>query len=200
MTVASDIDGAARAAQELLDGLGIREPVDWIGEAFGGHVGYKLGRDRTLRTLVAIGAPPETNPKLLRTLRAGLAVVAVLGRGPLVTVLARAQLSAAGQADAPTFGEFREGFLANTRRSIRLAAESFVLRRVDVRSELASIRVPTLIVHGTDRAEWSSESADAAAALIPGAERADIPGARTLVALERPAALTRFIIDFWAGV
>ena len=38
----SDIGEAADAAAELLAGLSIDEPVDWVGNAFGGHVGFKL--------------------------------------------------------------------------------------------------------------------------------------------------------------
>src|SRR5688500_16141059 len=35
----STIDEAADAATDLLAGLSITEPVDWVGNAFGGHVG-----------------------------------------------------------------------------------------------------------------------------------------------------------------
>lgn len=38
---ASDIAGAADAATDLLAGLGVDGPVDWVGNAFGGHVGFK---------------------------------------------------------------------------------------------------------------------------------------------------------------
>src|SRR4051812_7201337 len=43
LTDVSDINGAAGAALDLLAGLGVEGPVDWVGNAFGGHVGYKLG-------------------------------------------------------------------------------------------------------------------------------------------------------------
>src|SRR4051812_18319296 len=38
----SSIGQAADAALDLLAGLGATTPVDWVGNAFGGHVGYKL--------------------------------------------------------------------------------------------------------------------------------------------------------------
>ncbi len=201
MTFVSDIEGAARAAREVLAELGVREPVDWIGEAFGGHVGYKLGRDDgRLRSLVTLASPPETNPEILRTTKAGLAVLALLGRGPLVKMIGEAQLTAAARSDPATYEVFRSGFLANTRRSMGFATRSFVLGRHDVRSELRDITVPTLIVHGSERAEWTTEGADAAAALIPGAKRADIAGASTLPSLEQPMATAKLILDFWAEV
>ena len=63
LTRTTDINGAADAALDLLAGLDIDGPVDWVGNAFGGHVGYKLGaKPAVLRSLVAISAPPEHLP------------------------------------------------------------------------------------------------------------------------------------------
>ena len=61
-----------RAAQDLLTGsqasaLGIEGPVDWVGNAFGGHVGYELARrPGVLRSLAAVSAPTEPVPPALR--------------------------------------------------------------------------------------------------------------------------------------
>src|SRR6476659_10917834 len=64
----SDIAEAADAATDLLDELGIRSPVDWVGNAFGGHVGFKLGaRPGVLRRLVAISSPTQSIPHALPT-------------------------------------------------------------------------------------------------------------------------------------
>ncbi|MCV7412207.1 alpha/beta fold hydrolase [Mycobacterium florentinum] len=54
------LDDCAHAAGELLDELGITEPVDWIGNAWGGHVGIVLAvsQPRRPRSLVTIAAPP----------------------------------------------------------------------------------------------------------------------------------------------
>ncbi len=201
LTAVSDIEGAARAARELLAGLGVDSPVDWVGEAFGGHVGYKLGRDATLlHSLVAMSAPPETDPEIVRAVRKALPVLSLLGRRPLVKTIAKAQLTDAGRADPATYRVLRDGFLENTSRSMRLAVESFILGRVDVRPELPDIVVPTLLVYGSERAEWTPEGAAAAAALIPGAQRATVAGASTLISLEQPEATARLILDFWAGL
>ena len=64
----SDIAEAADAATDLLGELGIRSPVDWVGNAFGGHVGFKLGaRPGVLRSLVAVSSPTKPIPDALRT-------------------------------------------------------------------------------------------------------------------------------------
>src|SRR5687767_3112538 len=60
---AVDIAAAAGAATDLLDGLGVEGPVDWVGNAFGGHVGFDLAtREGVLRSLVAISSPAEPVP------------------------------------------------------------------------------------------------------------------------------------------
>ena len=49
------------AANQALDRLGLTEPVDWVGNAWGGHVGIHLAtaaRPR-LRTLTTIGTPVQ---------------------------------------------------------------------------------------------------------------------------------------------
>lgn len=47
------------AAVQVLDGLGLAEPVDWVGNAWGGHVGLRLAVDAAprIRTLTTIGTP-----------------------------------------------------------------------------------------------------------------------------------------------
>ena len=45
------------AAEQALDQLGLTEPVDWVGNAWGGHVGIRLATGARLRTLTTIGTP-----------------------------------------------------------------------------------------------------------------------------------------------
>ena len=81
----STIAEAADAAHDLLTGsqasdLGVEGPVDWVGNAFGGHVGYELARrPGVLRSLAAVSAPTEPVPAALRR------QIGVLG--PLLRVL-----------------------------------------------------------------------------------------------------------------
>src|ERR1700744_4332350 len=53
------LDDCARAAGEVIDHLDITEPVDWGGNAWGGHVGLTLAADQPhrLHSLVTIAAP-----------------------------------------------------------------------------------------------------------------------------------------------
>ena len=47
------------AAEQALDRLGLTEPVDWVGNAWGGHVGIHLATGSRLRTLTTIGTPVQ---------------------------------------------------------------------------------------------------------------------------------------------
>ena len=48
------------AAEQALDRLGLTEPVDWVGNAWGGHIGIRLATgDRGCGRLTTIGTPVQ---------------------------------------------------------------------------------------------------------------------------------------------
>jgi pimeloyl-ACP methyl ester carboxylesterase len=202
----STIAEAADAAQDLLTGpdaagLGLDGPVDWVGNAFGGHVGYELARrPGVLRSLAAVSAPTEPVPPALRQ-QIGLLgpLLRVLGPvGPVREAILSALLTDASAADPTLRAAVLDSVGAPTRRSLSLALRSFILDRVDVTSGLAEIAIPCLFVAGDDRGDWTPEAAAAAAALTPSASAVTIPGSRTLLPLEQPQALARKLLAFWS--
>ncbi|MBA8793002.1 pimeloyl-ACP methyl ester carboxylesterase [Friedmanniella endophytica] len=202
----STIREAAGAAVDLLTGpqageLGIDGPVDWVGNAFGGHVGYELAGDPALlRTLVAISAPTEPVPDELRRQIAVLApLLRALGPvGPVRAAIHRALLSEASVADPAIRAVVDESLVRPSRRSLALALRSFVVDRTDVTAGMSRIAVPCLFVTGDQRGDWTPEAAERTAALVPGARAVTVPGASTLVPLEQPAALAAALRRFWA--
>lgn len=54
-------DECVAAADQALDRLGLTEPVDWMGNAWGGHIGIRLATAETPRllTLTTIGTPVQ---------------------------------------------------------------------------------------------------------------------------------------------
>jgi pimeloyl-ACP methyl ester carboxylesterase len=201
----STIAEAADAAQDLLNGLapdlGVEGPVDWVGNAFGGHVGYELARrPGVLRSLAAVSAPTEPVPAALRRQIGVLGpLLRVLGPiGPVRGAILRALLTEASAADPVIRTAVLDSVAAPSRRSLSLALRSFIVDRVDVTAGLAEIRVPCLFVAGDDRGDWTPAAAAAAAALTPSARAVTIPGSRTLVPLEQPEALARELLSFWA--
>ncbi|WP_107774002.1 alpha/beta fold hydrolase [Nocardioides sediminis] len=196
----SSIAEAADAAIDLLHELGVDGPVDWVGNAFGGHIGLDLGtRSGVLRSLVAISSPTEPlAPALRRQVHLLLPVLRTAGPvGPVRSAIVGAMLTDASAADDETRRIVVESLARPTRRSMALAIRSFILDRVDVNAALADLAVPSLFVASDDRGDWSPQDAAAAAALAPDAELVTIEGARTLVPLEQPQALAARIRRFW---
>jgi pimeloyl-ACP methyl ester carboxylesterase len=197
----SNISEAADAAGDLLEGLSVDEPVDWVGNAFGGHVGFKLAtRPGVLRSLVAVSAPTEPIAPALRRsillLRPILRTIGVVG--PVRAAILDAMLTEASQADEGVRQVVLDSLARPGRASMSAALSSFILQRVDVNDELGDICVPSLFVASDDRGDWNPEDAVAAAARTPGARATSVSGARTLVPLEQPTALAALLHDFWA--
>ncbi|MFI6219957.1 alpha/beta fold hydrolase [Nocardia salmonicida] len=202
LTRPSDITEAAGAALDLLTGLAVAEPVDWVGNAFGGHVGYKLAAmPGVLRSLVAVSAP---SVPISAALRRRLVLLAPLLRylgtvGPVRNAVVGAMLTDASAADPEIRRIVLESLARPHSRSMSNALTSFILNRVDVTAELASITVPCLYVASDDRGDWSPEDAAHAASVTPNARSVTIIEARTLVPLEQPAALAAELTTFWAA-
>ena len=197
---ASDIAGAADAATDLLDGLGVDRPVDWVGNAFGGHVGFDLAaRDGVLRSLVAISSPVEPVPAALRRqIKLLLPLLRAAGPvGPVRAAILDGMVTDSSADQEPIRRVVEDSLGRPTRRSMTLAVRSFILNRVDVTAHLAAIEVPSLFVASDDRGDWSPEDAERAAATVPSAESVTISGARTLIPLEQPEATALQVRRFW---
>ena len=203
LTETSDIATAADAAADLLTALEIDGPVDWVGNAFGGHVGFKLGaRPGVLRSLVVVSAPAEPiDPALRRKIGLLAPLLRVLGPvGPVRSAIVEAMLTDASAADPRIRQVVLDSLARPTRKSLGTALQSFILNRADVTAELADIAVPSLYVASDDRGDWSPEDAERAAALTPGARAVTIACARTLVPLEQPEALAAQLRAFWSDL
>ena len=153
----SDIAGAAGAATDLLDELGVDCPVDWVGNAFGGHVGFKLAaRPGVLRSLVAVSAPAQPIPApLRRQINLLLPILRSIGPvGPVRSAILTGMLTDAAAAQEPIRRIVVEALGRPTRRSLVLALRSFILNRVDVTVEMADLTVPSLFVASDDRGDW----------------------------------------------
>ena len=191
---------AADAARDALEALGVGEPVDWIGNAFGGHVGYELATDASVvRSFIAISAPVEPVPAELRRKIAVLHPLLRLAGPvrPVENAIVAAMLTSESAEDTGILRVVMESLARPTRASLSFALRSFILDRPDVADRLARISAPSLFVASDDRGDWSPADAERAAAQAPNARSVTISGARTLIPLEQPAALARAIVDFW---
>src|SRR5918995_2850177 len=155
----SSIAEAADAARDALDALQTleaSEPVDWVGNAFGGHVGLDLATDADrLRSLVAISSPTEPiSSAIRRQIRMLGPVLRLAGPvGPVKSAVVAAMLTDASAADPELRRVVIESLQRPTRASMSTALNSFILDRTDVTHRLVDLRVPSLFVASDDRGD-----------------------------------------------
>ncbi len=196
------LDECAIAAISVLDQLGIGEPVDWVGNAWGGHVGIVAAarHPERCRSVVTVGTPVHgysTSGRIQTALL--LLTYRLLGpRRFLVdsvvdVLLSERTRSGDAEAVAITRGGFtRAGGLAN-------AVVSISLRRPDLAPSLPQVKVPTLFITGTEHPDWSPEQATAASRLLPDGSVGVLRGSAYLGPLETPGEFTRLVREFWAA-
>lgn len=199
----SSMPECVSAAVEILTALDVTDPVDWVGCAWGGHVGLHLaaGRPGRLRTLVTFSTPIQPLSRALRLQVIALKpLVRIIGmRGPVRSGIVDGQLTEASRVDAEVMGVVDAMLDALPRAGLIHAVDSFILDRTDIGDLLPRIDVPVLYVASTDRGECTPEQAAAAAARTPHGSSLAVDGARTLVPLEQPGATSETILGFWAA-
>jgi pimeloyl-ACP methyl ester carboxylesterase len=198
------LDDCAHAAGEVIDHLDITEPVDWVGNAWGGHVGITLAADQPqrLHSLVTIAAP--LMPVGARQRWTQTYPLAVLYRftGPnrLITnalfesLLGTDAIKAHPDRAADLIRSFTEADRDSIRRTVR-----FMHRWQPLTDSLPRVNVPTLFLTGDlDDQHWRPADAHAAAATMPNAQVAALTAAGHLGPLLVDADLiTRTVTEFW---
>jgi pimeloyl-ACP methyl ester carboxylesterase len=182
----------------------VTEPVDWVGNAWGGHVGITLAAAHAerLRSLIAIGTPVAAyTPAGARETRLLLALYRLLGpAGFIRNAVAETLLSpATRERDPAAFDYVRAQIGSADRRRLRNAVDSISLRREDLSGLLPAFRVPTLFVTGADHTGFTPAQARESIDRVPGGQFAIVPDAAYLVPLEQPEATARVVRTFWAA-
>jgi pimeloyl-ACP methyl ester carboxylesterase len=195
---------AVGAAVEVLSALAPGDAVDWVGNGWGGHVGMELAatHPELVRSLVTISAPPQAlDPAARRRVRLLVPVMLLLGpAAPVRRPLLESLLTEESRSDPQAIGVVLDALALAGRLSVVRSVRSFVLNRVDITDLLPRIEAPSLFVAGDSRSDWTPEEAERAASLAPFARVAVVPGSRTLVPVEQPAALAKLIREFWSSL
>jgi pimeloyl-ACP methyl ester carboxylesterase len=194
------IDHMADDVIELLDHLGIREPVVVGGLSLGGYVALS----------VAVRHPGRLRGLMLMNTRAG-AETPEMAR--MHEDLAR-QVEAAGSAEPVVTTFFPKLFSPMTRvrraqiiawvheRMDRMSPEGLVgtLRglacRPDFTGDLGQITVPTLVLAGADDQLVPPEDSRRMAEALPHSQFLTIPDAGHMAQMENPAAVNEAILRF----
>ncbi len=196
------LDECAAAAVEVLNAFAITDPVDWVGNAWGGAVGIiaATSHPSRLRSLIAISTPVAAYAAAERR-RTRLLVTAyrVLGAARFIrTAVAEVLLSpTTRETDSEAVGYVDAQISDANRRYLLNAIESISLGRHDLTPLLSRIGIPTLFITGTDDTGFTPDQATKAIAIVPGGVAAIVADAAYLPPLERPEETARLILDFW---
>ena len=199
-----DLLQCARAAEEVLDALGVEEPVDWVGNAWGGHVGLRFAtaHPRRIRSLVTIGTPVQALATAERV-RTRVLLLAHRLLGPtefLVGAVVETLLSpSTRQSDPEAVALVRRSFVEADPRRLRNAVVSISLRREDLAALLPRITIPTLMITGEQHSGWTPAQAAAVITAMPAGRTAVVADAAYLVPFEQPDAVVAQVRDFWAS-
>lgn len=198
------LQDCADAAADVLRAAAITDPVDWVGNAWGGHVGIVLAAQRPelVRTLVAASSSvhPWQRAVRLQTQLALLPLYQLLGPvGFITAAVVEANLSEATRArDLSAARLVRDCFTQANRGRMANAIRSIGLGRPDLTPLLAAVQAPTLFLTGAAHPDWSPEQAQAAAALLPHGSSGVLDDAAYLLPLEAPTDFSRSVRRFWA--
>lgn len=201
LTRLSTIEECAEVAAQIIAQLPGGGPVDWLGTAWGGHVGMTTAAlyPQLIRSLVAISSPVEPIDPVFR-IKLIIASGAVARLGPIAHLrhaMHDAQLTKAHQRDAGLTSLVDSAVTAVSPKGLARTVTSFIINRTDATHRLPRILAPSLLIAGDDRGEWSPEIMAAAAAHMPDVRTVVIAGARTLVQAEQPDAAAGAIEAFW---
>lgn len=171
------LDDCADAAQDVLDHLGVGEPVDWLGNAWGGHVGlvFAASRPAQCRSLVAVGTPVHPlEPVARRQMRWGQAVYRVVGPvRPLSRVVSEALL---GRGADPEDSRLVTDAFRRASRAGMLRAMDASLTRPNLGPRLAGVPVPTVLVAAANDPLCTPDQAQTTAAHLPAGGVVVLPG------------------------
>ncbi|TXN28993.1 alpha/beta fold hydrolase [Lacisediminihabitans profunda] len=185
--------------QELTPG-----PVDWVGSAWGGHVGLQLAavRPDLVRSLITVSTPVQAaSAAMRRQVGMLLPVFRAIGmRGPVRHGLLDGMFTDLTRRTDP---EAVDALVAPMSRSNRAAisrtVHSGVLNRTDLAWAAARVTCPTLMIATDDRGEWSPAECAKTTAAMKDSRTAVLTGTRALPSLECPTELAALVTDFWAG-
>ena len=197
------LEDCAAAAAQVMDALGISAPVDWVGNAWGGHVGIVFAHmfPSRCRTLTTIGTPPYplTRRERLQTVPL-VYLYRVLGPAPFSGAITEAL---AGRGVAKTSpraaAAVSDAFRRGNKHGKYWAMQSIMLHRPDLRPILPLLQVPTLMLVGRDDSMNDPEEAERAAHSVPDGRFARVPGAGHVAPLlVAPREVSQHVLAFWS--
>ncbi|WP_309062890.1 alpha/beta fold hydrolase [Streptomyces sp.] len=175
-----------------LEGLGVQR-FGYAGCAFGGAIGIELAlrHPERLASLALIAASPRFGTA--DEFRQRGVVVRTNGLDPIARSAPDRWFTGGFAAAQPAITEWAVQMVRTTDPGCYIAACE-ALASFDVRAELGSVGVPTLVLVGSEDQVTGPAEARTLVAGIPDARLAVVPGASHLVPVEQPAAVTDLLV------
>jgi len=200
-------DELVAAAQQALDRFGLTEPVDWVGNALGGHIGIHLAAAEhpRLRTLTTIGTPVQAFTLGEKITKGWPLVQMYRMTGPnrflmkqLSDALLGSEVVAAHQDQAAAV---MAAFAEADRSGMWHAMRSTMLRRSGVEELLPHISIPTLVISARDDVMgWRPDEARQTCAKIPDCRVEEVGGGGHVAPLLlEPDRIARLLTEFWSA-
>lgn len=197
------LDDCADAAFEVLDAVGVPESVDWLGNAWGGHVGLTLAAKlpERLRSVATIATPvcALSRRQRMTTVPMVWAYRLVGAIPPLADAVVRAILG-------KTFMRSRPDDTARVVKSLRdaprsgmhRAMRSVMLNRRDLNPLLSRIATPTLMIVPTSDPLPPTKQIHTAVTQMPCAVAVEVEGDGHVAPIIAQAdELADIITAFW---
>lgn len=191
------------STEQVADRLDLTEPVDWVGNAWGGHIGIRLATSSRLKTLTTIGTPIQGFTLKEKLTKAWPLVQMYRLTGPtsfIVTqlfdsLIGKDSLVAQPDQSATVMASFREA----ARDGMFHAMRSMMLHRTGIEDLLGDIKVPTLVMSVRDDVTgWRPDEARRTCAAIPDCRVEEVAGtghvSPLLIDRERILSL---VTEFW---
>ena len=192
------------AAGQVLDSLGLTEPVDWVGNAWGGHIGIRLATGRRLRTLTTVGTPVAGFTLTEKLTKAWPLVSLYRFTGPNSFIVKQLMESLVGAESMSAQPDQAAAVVASFRDAERVgmyhAMRSMMLQRAGIDDLLASIAIPTLVMTVRDDVTgWRPDEARRTCAAIPDCRVEEVAGtghvSPLLIDSDR---ILRLATEFWS--
>lgn len=187
----------------MLDGLGVREPVVLCGLSMGGYIAWQFVRKYQERLagliLCDTRAAPDSPEAAAGRLKTADQVLR-LGPKPLADAM-EPRLFAPGTVSSKpdVLAAVRQMILSTNPEGIA-AAQRGMAERPDATPLLATIRVPTLLICGSEDKITPAAEMQAVAGQIAGATYAEIDGAGHMSPMEEPDVVNEAMRKFLAGI
>jgi pimeloyl-ACP methyl ester carboxylesterase len=198
-----DLDHCAQAATDVLDALGVQKPVDWLGNAWGGHVGLTLAANSPdwCRSVATVDTPVQALSRRQRmTIVPMVWAYHYLGPVPtLVNAVADALLSKDFMRSRPDdTAVVMQAFRDPPRTGMHRAMKSIMLNRPDLGPLLPRIKTPTLMVVATADPIVPVTEIHNAVAHMPAARAVEVRGEGHVAPIMAQAnELAEIIRAFW---